>query len=439
MGILILLLLLIIIILQVLILLKGSKKTVENIKDDSNILNDEFQTKVLDSMKNQLEKNNLNLQKEIIKEVNQQYRTIQETTNKVQNSNMELLLKSVTEMQNSVQNSLNDNQERLNKSLALGMDKIEFKTESSLSEIRKDVNQKLDSSLNDRLDSSFSKVGERLESLYLSLGELKGLESGVTSLNKTLSNVKQRGIFGEIQLGNILANLLSPNQYDSNVSVKRGSSNFVEYAVKIPDKENKNEFIYLPIDSKFPADLYNNLLEAIEKAEVTDIKNCTENLKRKIISDAMDIRDKYINPPKTTDFAIMFLPTEGLYSEVLRIPGLVEDCQSKYKVIIVGPINLTAVLNSLSVGFKYLTVNKKSNDIVKALGAFKTQFNQYMELTEKALKKNSELEASITKLQDRNTQILKKLNKIDELEYEEALKEITGSDEIDPILIEEMK
>lgn len=282
---------------------------------------------------------------------------------------------------------------------------------------------KLDKSLNDRLDTSFKQVGDRLEALYKSLGELRTLESGVTNLNKTLSNVKSRGVFGEMQLRNLLANLLDRSQYDENVATKPRSDERVEFAVKIPDKDD-NGFIYLPIDSKFPADVYAKILEASEAGDSAELKSAVRGLKDRIRLEASAIRDKYIAPPLTTDFAIMFLPTEGLYSEVLRIDGLVEECQEKYKIVVTGPTTLTAVLNSLSVGFKYLTVNKKSEEIMKTLGAFKIQFGKFDELIEQTRKKLEEAQAKTETLAKRSDMIKNKLNKVEAIGVDEETQDI---------------
>ena len=287
-----------------------------------------------------------------------------------------------------------ESQNRMNTTIRECLKDIQESNEKKLNDIQAGINGKLDESLNDRLDTSFKQIGERLESLYQSLGELKQLENGVNSLNRTLTNVKTRGIFGEIQLGNILANVLDKSQYDENVATKKGSDDRVEYAVKIPDKENKGGFIYLPIDSKFPADIYNRIISASESADASALKSATTELKQRIKTEAMTIRDKYISTPDTTDFALMFLPTEGLYSEVLRIPGLVEECQNSYKIVVSGPSTLTAVLNSLSVGFKYLTVNRKSKEILKTLGAIKTQYGKFTELIEKTQIKLSEAQTA---------------------------------------------
>ena len=333
--------------------------------------------------------------------------------------NQETIRRSLMEMQESTEKRLLANSTTVNKSISEGLSTIQEATDRKLSEIQKNVDAKLDKNLNERLDESFKQVGERLESLYKSLGELKSLENGVISLNKTLSNVKARGVYGEMALENILANILDSSQYETNVAKKPRSTERVEFAVKIPDKDNKG-FIYLPIDSKFPADIYGKVLEAAENADTIALKLAITELKTRIKKEAMTIRDKYISPPNTTDFAIMFLPTEGLYSEVLRIDGLVEECLEKCKIVIAGPTTLTALLNSLSVGFKYLTVNKKSEEIMKLLGNFKGQFEKFNDLITRTQNRISDAQKAADQLRDRSSMIQKKLDKVELVSYEET-------------------
>ena len=330
----------------------------------------------------------------------------------------DVIRKSLIDIQESTEKRLNENSTAVNKTIAEGLEKLQGATDNKLTEIQKKVDEQLEKNLNEKLDHSFKQVGDRLESLYKSLGELKNLESGVTSLNRTLSNVKTRGVHGEVALENLLANILDKSQYDVNVATRPRSSERVEFAIKIPDKDNKG-FIYLPIDSKFPADIYGKVLEAAEIADKPALDAAVAELKARIRKEAMTIRDKYIAPPHTTDFAIMFLPTEGLYSEVLRIDGLVEECQEKYKIVISGPTTLSALLNSLSIGFKYLTVNKKSEEIMKLLGNFKSQFEKFNDLITSTQKKISDAQGAADKLRERSNMIQKRLDKVEVVEYEE--------------------
>lgn len=330
----------------------------------------------------------------------------------------DVIRKSLIDIQESTEKRLNENSAAVNKTIAEGLEKLQGATDNKLTEIQKKVDEQLEKNLNEKLDHSFKQVGDRLESLYKSLGELKNLENGVTSLNRTLSNVKTRGVYGEMALENLLANILDKGQYDVNVATRPRSSERVEFAIKIPDKENKG-FIYLPIDSKFPADIYGKVLQAADSADKPALDAAVTELKNRIKLEAKTIRDKYIAPPHTTDFAIMFLPTEGLYSEVLRIDGLVEECQEKYKIVISGPTTLSALLNSLSIGFKYLTVNKKSEEIMKLLGNFKAQFEKFNDLITSTQKKISDAQGAAEKLRERSAMIQKRLDKVEVVEYEE--------------------
>ena len=243
-----------------------------------------------------------------------------------------------------------------------------------LEEMRKTVDEKLQKTLEEKMNRSFSLVNERLEQVYKGLGEMQNLAVGVGDLKKVLSNVKTRGILGEIQLGSILREILSPEQYEKNVATKRGSKNVVEFAVKLPADDNG--FVYLPIDSKFPGDTYAALRDAIEEGDKAKIELCSKALTATIKSEAKDIRDKYISPPSTTEFAIMFLPFEGLYSEVVN-RGLVEVLQRDYKVNIAGPSTMAALLNSLQMGFKTLAVQKRSAEVWDVLGSVKEEFDKF--------------------------------------------------------------
>ena len=333
-------------------------------------------------------------------------------------------------IQESTEKRLMENQRLTSNALMEGIRHLQSTTDRKLSDIQTNVNEKLDRSLNERLDQSFKQVGDRLETLYKSLGELKSLESGVLSLNKTLSNVKSRGVYGEIQLENILANTLDKSMYDTNVATRPRSRDFVEFAVKIPDKETNGNFLYLPIDSKFPSDIYNKIVDASENNAPALLMAARKELKDRIRLEAQTIRDKYIAPPHTTDFAVMFLPTEGLYAEVLRIDGLAEDCQQRCKVLLAGPMTFTALLNSLSVGFRYLTVNRKTEEIMKTLGAFRNQFEKFDQLIDQTRRSLTAAANKTNALKDRSRMVQDKLKKIEVLEPEaDAEIRFTNSEE----------
>ncbi len=243
-----------------------------------------------------------------------------------------------------------------------------------LEEMRKTVDEKLQKTLEDKMNKSFSLVNERLEQVYKGLGEMQTLAVGVGDLKKVLSNVKTRGILGEIQLKSILSEILSPEQYEENIATKKGSRNVVEFAIKLPADDDG--YIYLPIDSKFPGDTYAQLRDAVEQGDKAQIDLAVKMLVSTIKSEAKDIHDKYIDPPNTTEFAIMFLPFEGLYSEVVN-RGLVEVLQREYKVNIAGPSTMAALLNSLQMGFKTLAVQKRSAEVWEVLGGVKQEFDKF--------------------------------------------------------------
>lgn len=264
--------------------------------------------------------------------------------------------------------------ENIRSSMEKQLESMRSDNNAQLEEMRKTVDDKLQKTLEEKMNQSFSLVNERLEQVYKGLGEMQNLAVGVGDLKKVLSNVKTRGILGEIQLGSILREILSPEQYEENIATKKGSKNVVEFAVKLPADDDG--FIYLPIDSKFPGDTYAALRDAIDEGDKAKIELCSKTLSATIKNEAKDIRDKYISPPDTTEFAIMFLPFEGLYSEVVN-RGLVEVLQRDYKVNIAGPSTMAALLNSLQMGFKTLAVQKRSAEVWDVLGSVKVEFDKF--------------------------------------------------------------
>lgn len=298
-------------------------------------------------------------------------------------------------IRHSVENRLNYIQEDNNK---------------KLEEMRKTVDERLQQSIEEKMNRSFSLVNERLEQVYEGLGEMQSLAVGVGDLKKVLSNVKTRGILGEIQLSAILSEILSPEQYEENVATKKGSKNVVEFAVKLPSDDDK--FIYLPIDSKFPGDTYAALRDAIDEGDKIKIDLAAKALITRIKSEAKDIHDKYIDPPYTTEFAIMFLPFEGLYSEAVN-RGLVEILQRDYKVNIAGPSTMAALLNSLQMGFKTLAVQKRSAEVWEILGAVKQEFDKFGDVLEATQQRLDQANKELDKLVGvRTRQIQRKLKDV---------------------------
>lgn len=264
--------------------------------------------------------------------------------------------------------------ENIRRSVDEKLESIRRENLRQLDEMRQTVDEKLQKTLEEKMNKSFSLVNERLEQVYKGLGEMQTLAVGVGDLKKVLSNVKTRGILGEIQLGAILSEILSKEQYEENIATKKGSKNVVEFAVKLPSDGAGT--VYLPIDSKFPGDTYSALRDAVESGDRQRIESAKKALVQRIKGEAKDIHDKYVDPPNTTEFAIMFLPFEGLYSEVVNM-GLVEVLQREYKVNIAGPSTMAALLNSLQMGFKTLAVQKRSAEVWKILGGVKTEFDKF--------------------------------------------------------------
>lgn len=259
-------------------------------------------------------------------------------------------------------------------------------TELKLEHIRVTVEEKLEKTLSERLGQSFESVGKQLIEVQKGLGEMQTLAQDVGGLKRVLSNVKMRGGIGEVQLSMLLEQILAPEQYESNVKTKSTSRDFVEFAIKLPGKDGNNEQVWLPIDAKFPKEIYESLQNAYDSADATLIEQEQKNMDNAIKKMAKDISEKYIEPPHTTDFAIMFLPFEGIYGEVVRKASLLQELQSKYKVIVTGPTTLAAILNSLQMGFRTLAIEKRSSEVWQILGAVKTEFDTFGNLLQKAQK-----------------------------------------------------
>ena len=305
--------------------------------------------------------------------------------------------------------------------MATKQDELVKSTELKLEKMRETVDEKLHKTLEERLGQSFTLVSERLEAVQKGLGEMQTLANGVGDLKKVLNNVKTRGVLGEYQLGNILEQILAPEQYDANVKTKKGSNDLVEFAIKLPGKDDEGAQVYLPIDAKFPQDDYVRLQDAFDAGDAAGIETATKSLMNAVKKFAKDIHEKYVDPPHTTDISILFLPVEGLYAEVVRHPQMVSDLQRDYQVIITGPSTLAAILNSFAMGFRTLAIQKRSSEVWKVLGAVKTEFSKFGGVLEKAQKKineaNKELDALVG---TRTKMMLSKLKKVEELPGPEA-------------------
>lgn len=304
----------------------------------------------------------------------------------------------------------------LRKENTQAIDKLRTENSEQLMVIRKTVDEKLQETLESRISKSFKLVSERLEEVYKGLGEMQTLSRGVGDLKKVLSNVKTRGILGEMQLGSILEEILSPTQYETNFATVPGSRNVVEFAIKLPD--SSGNITYMPIDSKFPADTYEALLNAYETADKSEVEAATKMLRTRLLGEAKDIHEKYVAPPHTTDFAVMFLPVEGLYAEAVN-RGLIEELQNKYKIMIAGPSTMAAMLSSIRMGFKTLAIQKQTSEVWDVLRNVKLEFEKFDAVLSATQTKLNQANAELDKLVGVRTRaIVRKLDKVDSIEIE---------------------
>lgn len=334
-------------------------------------------------------------------------------------------------LREEILNTLEINRRSSAETVEQGLSGVRNVLTDKLDLIRGTVDEKMTKTLNERLDSNFKQIGERLGELYKSLGELSRLSGGVQDLNRTLSNVKARGVWGEQQLAAILEETMTRAQYDCNAITKRGSQDRVEFAIKLPC-ENKSEgksFTYLPIDSKMPSDIYKRIYDSAESCDPAATAAAIKELEMRIKNEAKTISAKYIDPPYTTDFAVMFLPTEGLYAEVLRIDGLSEWCQTNAGVMIAGPATITALLNSLRVGFANVALNEKSVEVMRLLTAVKAQYRKFGEQIDGVRSRLSSALKSADELKHRSELIQRKMSGIGELPSDESDRLLGFADE----------
>ncbi len=369
-------------------------------------------------------------------------RRLREEVSRVQKTANETLVKTVNEIGKAQQDSLvmvekrvralvDSNEGRLDKLREIVDTQLKSlweNNEKKLDQMRQTVDEKLQSTLEKRLGESFKLVSERLEAVQRGLGDMQKLANGVGDLKRMLTNVKARGTWGEFQLGDILGQILTPDQFDKNVQPKADSGEIVEFAIRLPGSDDSSS-IWLPIDSKFPQEDYQRLLDAAEIADSDAVAKSTAALLRSMQSSAKDIADKYIDPPHTTDFAIMFLPTEGLYSEVLRQPGMVEKLQQQYRVVVAGPTTLAAILNSLRMGFRTLAIEKRSSEVWTVLSAVKTEFGKFEEVLSKVKKQLDTVSSTIEMTGVRTRAMERKLRDVEELPTVESAK-LLGLDRV---------
>ena len=324
----------------------------------------------------------------------------------------------ITHNNNSLSKTLEDRVSALIAQNKDDQNSLRSEINTQLERIRETVNEKLQGTLEKRLHSVSKQVDDKLSQLYKELGEIQGLSNDVKGLTKLMSNVKTHGVWGELQAGKILEDILTQNQYIKNAQVKKGSNERVEYAIKMPGRsDNKEDYVLLPIDSKFPVEDYTKLLSAQEEANTEDIKRYRKNLKDIIKKEAQNIIEKYINPPLTTDFAILFLPTESLYAEVLSQTDLINELQKRqYRIIVSGPTTLTAILSGLYVGFQTLAIEKRSTEIINLLSNIKTQFGTFTDLLEKTEQKLFSASEELGKATKKSKFIQNKLVGIEQIE-----------------------
>lgn len=302
-------------------------------------------------------------------------------------------------------------------------------TEKRLDEMRIMVEEKLQKTLNERIGQSFELVRSQLENVQKGLGEMKNLAEDVGGLKKVLGNVKTRGTFGEIQLASLLEQMLSPEQYEANVKTRKNATEFVEFAIKLPGKDNGRDVVYLPIDAKFPKDVYEQYMDAYEEGDTTRIESTSKQLEITIKRMAKDIHEKYVEPPFTTDFAIMFLPFESIYAEVIRRTSLVETLQKDYKIVVTGPTTLGAILNSLQMGFRTLAIQKRTSEVWSVLGAVKTEFGKFGGMLEKVQKNLQNAGDQLEEVMGKRTRAIeRKLRQVEALPTEESKKMLTLND-----------
>ena len=339
---------------------------------------------------------------------------------------------STQQMQNTLHRNLMTTNEMLREkfdTMNRQQDILVKSTEKRLDDMRVMVEEKLQKTLNERIGQSFELVRTQLENVQKGLGEMKSLAEDVGGLKKVLGNVKTRGTFGEVQLAALLEQMLSPEQYEANVKTRKNATEFVEFAIKLPGKDGSKEPVYLPIDAKFPKDVYEQYIDAYEEGDTALIESTSRQLETTIKRMAKDIHDKYIEPPYTTDFAIMFLPFENIYAEVIRRTALVETLQKDFKIVVTGPTTLGAILNSLQMGFRTLAIQKRTGEVWSVLGAVKTEFGKFGGMLEKVQKNLQSAGDHLEEVMGKRTRAIeRKLRQVEALPAEESQRMLSMDD-----------
>ena len=339
---------------------------------------------------------------------------------------------STQQMQNTLHRNLMTTNEMMREKFDImnrQQDILVKSTEKRLDDMRVMVEEKLQKTLNERIGQSFELVRTQLENVQKGLGEMKSLAEDVGGLKKVLGNVKTRGTFGEVQLAALLEQMLSPEQYEANIKTRKNATEFVEFAIKLPGKDGSKEPVYLPIDAKFPKDVYEQYIDAYEEGDTALIESTSRQLETTIKRMAKDIHDKYIEPPYTTDFAIMFLPFENIYAEVIRRTALVETLQKEFKIVVTGPTTLGAILNSLQMGFRTLAIQKRTGEVWSVLGAVKTEFGKFGGMLEKVQKNLQSAGDHLEEVMGKRTRAIeRKLRQVEALPAEESQRMLSMDD-----------
>jgi len=368
-------------------------------------------------------------------ESGEDFRSLREEVSKSNKNSSESMIKTIGEMQKVQQESIDkvekrvgglieSNEKRLDKlreTLDKQIKELQESNEKKLEQIRHTVDEKLQSTLEKRLGESFKIVGDRLEAVHRGLGEMQELATGVGDLKRLLTNVKTRGSWGEVQLGSILEQILTPEQYSTDVQPNPNSSETVEFAIKLPGQDDSEKPVWIPIDAKFPREDYERLQDAAEKADKDAVESALKGLRKQIIKSAKDISEKYLSPPHTTDFGIMFLPTEGLYAEVLRLPGLTDLLQTQHRIMVAGPTTFAALLNSLRMGFRTLAIEKRSSEVWQVLGAVKTEFGKFGEVLASVKRQLNAASNTIEQSGVRTRAMQRKLRDVEQLPEKESV------------------
>ena len=345
-------------------------------------------------------------------------------------------LMGFSQMQSSqieqVRKSIDDNLARIRDTLEQRLERLQQDNAAKLEQMRQTVDEKLHATLEQRLSESFRQVSERLEQVHKGLGEMQSLATGVGDLKRVLTNVKTRGTWGEVQLGALLEQMLVPDQYAANVATRPGSRERVEYAIRLPGREGQQQ-VWLPVDSKFPSEDYERLLAAQERADPAAVEEAGRALEARVKLEARTIREKYLEPPATTDFAIMFVPTEGLYAEIVRRPGLAALVQGEYRITIAGPMNLSMIINSLQMGFRTLAIEQRASEVWLLLSAVKNEFGRFGEVLARTKAQLETVANSIDAAELRTRQMAKKLKQVEALPDAQA-RSLLGAEEDERLL-----